>query len=79
MKQGVEFLHVREGCGSSFAVNDPFCGGAGAPDLGRGEVTRSILLSGAPAGDELLILLGKKRGANSLQFLLLGFLDVGEG
>ena len=70
-------MHVREGCGSSFAVNDPFCGGAGAPDLGRGNPLHT--LSGAPAGDELLILLGKKRGANSLQFLLLGFLDVGEG
>jgi len=46
---------------------------------GEGEVNPLHTLSGAPAGDELLILFGKKRGANSLQFLLLGFLDVGEG
>ncbi len=52
---------------------------SGMPALGRGRVASSKLLSGASAGDELLILLREKRGANSLQFLLLGLLDIGEG
>src|SRR6266481_1759941 len=52
---------------------------SGSPDLERGRVARSQLLTFTRAISWLLVLLREKRVADSLQFFFLGFVHVGEG